>query len=293
MTDRKITIGDGGRINIGVVLSGGFAKGAYEAGFIRAVLQHTAFSVKAVSAASVGTLNGYSLCVGKTALAREVWKRFDARSSRDFLERLLRRREIYRIIDSFCSEKDVLSAPLYTVCWTPPGAKVKYVRLNDCNFEEKRDFLKAAVTIPPFMKPIEINGRKYLDGAVIDNTPLAPLSDRHAGVEPKRLDLIISVQFDGYIPSDKTSKICCPILFLNLQDLVGVMDSFHLDSDNIERMIEYGYQTTDSILTLIESKYDDYAAFRLLIDRLNLQIKEQKLSGDRLMRKINRLSEYL
>lgn len=284
--NRKITVRKGGSINIGVVLSGGFAKGAYEIGFISAVLAHTEFSVKAISTASVGTLNGYSLCVGKTDLAREVWKRFDAHSSRDFLERLLRRREIYRIIDDFCGERDVLNAPLYTVCWMPPGVRVRYVRLNDYDFEKKRSFLKAAVTIPPFMKPIEIEGRKYLDGAVIDNTPITPLMD-------KRLDLIISVQFDGYIPSYRTENVSCPILFLNLQDLMGVMDSFHLDSDNVGRMIEYGYETTDSILTLIESKFDNYASFRLLIDQLNLQIKEQKLSGDRLMRKINRLSEYL
>ena len=44
-------------LRIGIVFSGGFAKGAYEVGFCKALLEYTNFNnIKAVSGSSIGAL---------------------------------------------------------------------------------------------------------------------------------------------------------------------------------------------------------------------------------------------
>lgn len=274
------------RIETGVVLSGGVAKGAYQIGFCRALLSHSAFRIAAVSAASVGTLNGYALLTEKLDLANDLWRSVNIDGKKRICDVFFRRYEIYALTDKLCSRKDVFDPPFSTVLHKTGEKKPIYISLTDRPPDETIDFIKASVTVPPIMKPVAIGKNRYCDGAVLDNTPILPLLSHP-------LDLIISVQFDGYMPDIPPERKNCPILYLNLQKTPRLSDSFNLRSDFVESMISYGYAAGDDILTLLERSFCTYERFIDLIRDLNCQLTETKLSGDYLMRRLNRLNSFL
>ncbi|MBE6886568.1 MAG: patatin-like phospholipase family protein, partial [Ruminococcaceae bacterium] len=52
--------------DVGIILSGGMAKGAYQIGVLNALSEYfSQGQIKAISAASVGVLNGYAFAAGK------------------------------------------------------------------------------------------------------------------------------------------------------------------------------------------------------------------------------------
>ena len=61
-------------LRIGVVLTGGGAKGAYQIGCLRA-LQDAGLSLDAISGASVGAIHGVMLAAGKLDEAEAIWRR--------------------------------------------------------------------------------------------------------------------------------------------------------------------------------------------------------------------------
>lgn len=58
-------------------------------------------------------------------------------------------------------------------------------------------------------------------------------------------------------------------------------------------MIDYGYTVGENTLTLIEKNYRDYESFLKFISYYNSQLKENPISGDYLVRRINRISKRL
>lgn len=273
-------------IKTGIVFSGGIAKGAYQIGFCRALEEHDRFKISAVSSASIGTLNGYALSVGKINEAEDLWKSVDTQGYKQIYDKIFKRKIIYDLIEKIYSENDKMDIPTYSVFWIPSTIKPKYLQLNKLDCKNRADFLKASISFPPVMKPVIINEEKFYDGAIIDNTPITPLLSH-------KLDLIISIQFDGYIPVCKPYEVSCPILFINLQNKCCISDSFHLDKTAVENMIDYGYEIGSNTLSLIEDKYSDHESFMKLISYYNSQLKENPISGDYFVRRINRISRLL
>ncbi|MBR4852805.1 MAG: patatin-like phospholipase family protein, partial [Clostridia bacterium] len=64
-------------MNVGIVLAGGFAKGAYQVGALKAIREFVPMEdVKYISCASIGALNGYAYATQKLEKAEEMWKGF-------------------------------------------------------------------------------------------------------------------------------------------------------------------------------------------------------------------------
>lgn len=273
-------------IKTGIVFSGGIAKGAYQIGFCKALENHNFIQILAISSASIGVLNGYALSVGKISEAEDLWKNVNIKGYKQIYNKIFKSKLIYDLIEELHSESDKLNITLYSSFWTPPTIKPKYISLKSLDGKSRLDYLKASVSLPPIMKPVIIDDVKFYDGAIVDNTPISPLS-------VFKLDLIICIQFDGYIPAFKSNEISCPILFLNLQNKCCISDSFHLDKTQIESMIDYGYTVGENTLTLIEKNYRDYESFLKFISYYNSQLKENPISGDYLVRRINRISKRL
>jgi predicted acylesterase/phospholipase RssA len=274
------------KIKTGIVLSGGIAKGAYQIGFCKALKKHKKFDIKAISCASIGTLNGYAFLTDKINIAEDIWKSVNIESSKKMCNSIFKMRKIYEFIDSVCEENDVITSPITTVCWSPPKIKAKYIRLDGLDYSNLKSYLKASVSVPTLMNPVYINNENLYDGAIIDNTPIEPLFSFN-------LDLIIVIQFDGYIPQYCVNKAMCPLLFLNLQNSSKITDSFNLGKSQVESMIYYGFNTANDILDLIESRFDSYERFLNLISYLNSGLKENPKSGDYIVKRVNRISKLL
>lgn len=261
------------------------AKGAYQIGFCRALAEHQVFELVAVSTASIGTLNGYALSSVKLEKAESLWRSVDLRGCKKLYQAMFCQHKIYELIDSICEEGDRMRVPVYTVCKVST-CKVKYVRLFNDPFEMTRKYLKASISIPSLVDPVYIYNECLSDGAIIDNTPIAPLLKYD-------LDLLIVVQFDSCIPHTALRKINCPVLFLNLQDRVKFTDSFDLRREKAEIMMQYGYNTSDNILALLESYCGNYEQFIELLQYLNTHIARCRFCGDKLIRNVNQISRLI
>lgn len=274
-------------IKVGLVLSGGIAKGAYQLGFCKAINDRSdRFSITSLSASSVGILNGYALLTGKLSDAEKIWNNVNVSGLKTLCRNIFKYDAIYRYIDDFCSPDLRIETPFYATFWTPPEVKPRFERLDNIEYPLISDYLKAGVSVAPFMKPIVINNIKYYDGAILENTPLSPL-------KTSEFDVIIVVQFDNYIQEDILNEISCPIIFLNLQDKKSHINSFSADCQSVSRMISYGYETCDNLLTLIDKRIDDNDRFICLVDYYNNRFDGKRSCGDRLVRKINRISKMI
>lgn len=274
-------------IKLGLVLSGGIAKGAYQLGFCKAISDRKhSFEISALSASSIGILNGYALLVNKLDVAEKIWRNVNVSGFNNLCKNLLKYDAVYRFIDDFCCPELRVIVPFYATYWIPPEIKPHYERIDVYGYPEICDYLKAGISVAPIMKPVIINGAKYYDGAILENTPLIPLKNVDA-------DVIIAIQFDNYIQKEIIDKINCPVIFLNLQDGNFKFDNFSADTVAVDKMINYGYEVGDYLLTLMEKRFYDKSRFICLVDYYNNRFNCKKTIGDRLVRKINRISKLI
>ncbi len=166
-------------MRVGICLPGGGAAGAIQAGMLRALaplfrLGHVA----ALSCASVGSMNG---AMAAQMRFKELWD----------LWWNLKRRDVYswwrlaklgsssfcgvqgleRLIEEHVNEPAVNSSGLklfIQACDRETGAPAAW-KTGDPNLKQ---WLLASGALPAIFPQVEINGRWYVDGGVVDNSPM-------------------------------------------------------------------------------------------------------------------------
>lgn len=108
-------------MKIGIVLGGGAVKGAYQIGFLKALLQHISMDeVKALSCSSIGVINGYALVSNKLNQAYDIWKSLNYENMLDLIDGVWHKKLLKNIINTISQPTDKLSIPMYTsVCFLP------------------------------------------------------------------------------------------------------------------------------------------------------------------------------
>ncbi len=210
LSQEKIPFWNGQRF--GLVLSGGGAKGAYEAGVFRALYAlDFADKVKAVSGTSVGALNTLIFAMQDVELAQTLWSKIGLRnilSPSDKMERG-QLREVMRHISPDTLEIEALPSlllelsrsnvspftqaglrsllwktvdfqrirhsgmALYACAYDVEALKPVYFHLNALSDEEIIDAVLASAAIPYLFQPVSLGGRLYADGGV--NNPAYPV----------------------------------------------------------------------------------------------------------------------
>ena len=164
-------------MNIGVVLSGGMAKGAYQLGALKALREFILLEdIKYVSGASVGVLNGYAFATDNLEMLERVWDDLCADdSSRIFISTLLRSSLLQRTITNLYDPEKTLKTYFYTTLMDSTNKNVVYKNLSHLDHSQIPPYLRASVAMPIYNRAVNINGISYYDGAVIDNIPVFPL----------------------------------------------------------------------------------------------------------------------
>ena len=209
--------------DIGLVLSGGGAKGAYQAGVWKALVEGgVADRIAVISGTSVGAINAAAFAaVWNPNRIRDIWHNhvasivsphFKAFSPLKVLESVARWAdgEAFPMQGFLDRDKvaEVLSKALPRM-WpkgTPAvhatslevrGAafgeldrtsyrKVRFRIDEEANTEKRRDMILASSAIPWCYSPVEIDGRRYVDGGWDEmggeNTPVQPILKEHSGI---------------------------------------------------------------------------------------------------------------
>jgi len=191
----------------GVVLEGGGAKGAYQIGVWKALME-LGVKIKAVAGVSVGALNGALICMGDYDTAVKLWRNISYSSIMNVddeeMHKLMNRRfkelsiqtvrsEIKKILvtggidvtplkqllEEVVDEKKIRESEIDFIMGTFSVSNMKELNISAKEAEEGylKDYLMASAYFPLF-KNEKLHGKTYLDGGVTNNVPIDVLIKR-------------------------------------------------------------------------------------------------------------------
>jgi NTE family protein len=163
---------------IGLVLSGGGARGFAHLGVIQA-LNDAGIYPNVISGTSAGALVGVLYADGYSAA--EILKLLNSGSRLDFMrpamprEGLLQINGIIKILKSALRAKkfEELKIPMYVTATDLNNGKAVYFSQGEI-FEP----VIASASIPVLFQPVKIDDISYVDGGVLDNLPLRPIENK-------------------------------------------------------------------------------------------------------------------
>jgi len=288
--------------NIGLVLSGGMAKGAYQVGVLKALREFVRLEKDGgrdniyISASSIGALNAYAYLSGRLKHFEKLWLNMElpgASSPRGTVRVFSKTAYIMNFVDALFGppgqDGGEINQDFYITCYNQDKRKLKYANVRGAMREDIRSYLKASVAMPVFDKPVEIGGQRFSDGALIDNIPIFPLM-KH------RLDYIIVVYFDKKSYAFENEYFDNKLVKINFLDDGLVKDSLAFDRESVAAMIAEGYRQSKEIFEILFGKgTDDFERIHNRISFINsLQSDKQlRITGDIVVNNINKLLKLL
>ncbi len=260
-------------MKIGLVLGGGGARGAYQLGVLKALMEFNLHEqISSVSGTSVGAMNALLLMSNMTYdEMNALWHKIDneklyvdglGRYKHD-LKGIFSINEVYDVLVENRSIAEVQNSRIqgYATIVNVPDDKVisqinvRKMKREVVDLNKAEDPYKiglASASIPLLFGPTVINGAYYIDGGVKDNLPIKTLIDDGC-------DLLITVslfattkirRYRGKVALiDITPKF--PLGFLP----VAMLDFSH---KAIEKKTELGYHNTREMLAYLKEKgYDE------------------------------------
>ncbi len=257
---------------IGLALAGGGARGAYQIGAWKALIElGVAKNISVYSGASVGSLNTVLIAKGDYETAYNTWMNLDKYSlfnmEKQIVKRLFKERmnfinrgvyntkKLEKLMDEIIDYENIKDKEIYiatTYLGNEKGtffellrtnykhffkseSQIKYQLLRNLTEDEVRKTMLASCAIPIVFKPVTINHETFFDGGILDNIPYQPLID--AGC-----DVIIAI--DLFKPTFFRKRNVTGVKLILIQpnkSLRGVLD---FRNKYIERRLELGYIDT-------------------------------------------------
>ncbi len=273
-------------MKIGLVLSGGGGKGAYELGVWKALKELKIDKyIDVFSGTSIGAFNAILFAQDNLEIAEELWEevtmdkivpisKFDllrkglglfiGSKNMNFAKKYLNQK-IYEGAVSKDGAKEIIDKYLdiecvkknkkicYAACTELPDFNVKYFKVNDYTVDLGKEIIIASASLPLIYEATEIMGGKYIDGGIVDNTPIQP-------VYGEGCDIIIVVLLSKDSRIDRSLYPNTHIIELyprNLNESV-INGTLNLDEEAKKNRIKEGYEDTmrsiEPILKMAEYK---------------------------------------
>ena len=181
---------------LGLVLSGGGAKGAYQIGAYRA-LRKIGKNPEIVTGTSVGAINGLLIVQGDLYKAVKLWKNmtfskiydedsFEKCSNdnlkdiyKEYVKRFISEGgmdvvKLFEMIKKLYNSNKLFNSPIDYGLVTYNYSKNKPLLLTkqDMTVDNVNDYVIASASCYPAFKPYEIDGELYIDGGYYDNLPI-------------------------------------------------------------------------------------------------------------------------
>lgn len=275
--------------NIGLVLSGGMAKGAYQIGALEAISE--VFSISDftyVSAASVGVLNTYAYLTGNLTKAKDMWTSVNKNGNREWITSMFKSVFLQNSIRDLVADVKIENT-FYVPLLNLRSRSVNYFDFSKVPVSEMEDHLRASVAMPIYNQAVKIGDKYFYDGAMVDNIPIYPVL-KHS------LDYIICIYFDDYNYTFESQYLDNKILKLTFPDNTRLYNSVAVKHDNIMRMIDMGYKHTKQLLGYVFANgIDDLDYIYARIEDLNAVNSKKKLriTGDVVVDNMNKVAQKM
>lgn len=276
-------------MNIGLVLSGGMAKGAYQVGALTAIKEIIPDgNIKYISASSVGALNSYAYAMDRLDELSDAWKNIDYDGSRAFIGSMLKSSYLQQSIKTICKPSDKVPTTHYITLMNMRKRMVNYQNLQHVKRELLPRYLKASVAMPLYNRPVLIGGENYYDGAIVDNIPIYPLMKHN-------LDYIICIYFDEYSYIFENKYFDNKVIKLTYASDKRIADSVFFSQVGVEQMLELGYDRTYKTLKeYLVNGIEDYEYIYRTIENKNRGLERKvRISGDITVTNINKVAQKL
>lgn len=268
---------------LGLVLSGGGGKGAYQFGVWKALYEHgIASNITAISGTSIGALNTALFMQGSLKICEEVWRNIspdrvltvDKRNLADLAGEAIRnginisanlllylisssngiftREGLLDIIEKYIDLNliEYSHVKLYATCCEIRkniGSQLTptYFQMNNQSSNRIKKILLASSALPVIFRPEIIEGKKYYDGGIADNVPVKPLYDCGC-------DVIFVVHLDRRSTVKRDEFPDCTIIDIRPAENQGGLIDGTLDftAEGASRRIEQGYTDAGKALML-------------------------------------------
>lgn len=266
-------------MKIGLVLGGGGARGAYQIGVWQAFKELDIDKyIKVIAGTSIGALNGILIKQGDIKIAGKLWNEITKEKilptdNKDLIKKSalinigsrnlnlikkympnivdggdVSRSGLLEIFDQYIDFEKLKSddIDLYVTCTEIPKLEAAYFKINNSSEEDMRKMLLATSAIPMIYKSEEINGKRYLDGGMVDNLPIQP-------VYGEGCDLIIVVPLAKDYVIDRNLYPNTDIIEIrpSLMEEGFIDGALEFTKDNSLKRMKLGYQDTIAQLSPI------------------------------------------
>lgn len=259
-------------MKIGLVLAGGGGKGAYELGVWKA-LKELGISehISVFSGTSIGAFNAVLFAMDDMEKADKLWDEvtMDKLVPISNYELIKRGIGLYlggknlQLAKKFLNDKlnygaitndgsvDIINKYLdfskikeknkicYAACTKLPNYTVQYFRINDHDDETGKKMILASASLPLIYDSTEVFGEKYIDGGIVDNTPIQP-------VYGENCDVIIVVLLSKEATIDRSLYPNSKLIIIAPENLMEntITGTLNLDTEAKTRRIVEGYNDT-------------------------------------------------
>lgn len=174
-------------MRVGLVLEGGAMRGIYTAGVIDTLMKENILvdGIIGVSAGALFGMNYKSKQIGRV-------KRYNENYIKDKnyfgINSYLKTGNVMN--EEFCFHKLINEldpvdfdefknnkVEFYVVVTNIESGNAEYIKINDLRNKDELEYLRASGSMPFFSKIVNVNNKKYLDGAIGDSIPLKKMKE--------------------------------------------------------------------------------------------------------------------
>ena len=166
------------KYKLGLVLSGGAARGFAHPGVIKALHEH-GMKPEIISGASAGAIAGCFYADGYEP--EEILELFKGKRFLDFTRLRIAKTGLLEVTGLRKLLKNNIRAKGFDSLQKELVVSVTNFRTGEAEYLEDGDLVEsviASASIPVLFTPVRLNGNFYIDGGVVDNFPIQPIKDR-------------------------------------------------------------------------------------------------------------------
>lgn len=242
---------------IGLVLGGGGGKGAYQIGVWRALREYKIEKyIRYISATSIGSLNTLLFITGDLEKSVDIWGNInkDVALTRKNFKSIFAKKSLYSregfiaLANEYVDFTKVSNSKIQSwVTATPVSKNVKgaptHFKLNGKSKDEILNIVLASSAMPIAFEPVYINGVKYRDGYMVDNTPVKILKE-----EGCKLIFVVPLReySNAYEFADENTMI---IDFVSGYNDYGIIDgTLDFVGDRAKMRMNHGYEVAKQLI---------------------------------------------
>ncbi|MBQ9961467.1 MAG: patatin-like phospholipase family protein [Firmicutes bacterium] len=249
-----------------LVLAGGGARGAYEAGAWQA-LTELGIDIDIVTGASVGSINGAMVSQGELELAVDMWKAIETHmvfdlpegsQTIDYAKEMVKNKGagasgLKELLTQYVDEEKIRKSPIDygLVVVELANMKPHYLFIDQIDEGKLVDYIMASSTVFPAIKAYEIDGKEYIDGGFADVLPINMAVERGA-------TRIIAVHLNALGIVNRDSIKNAPNLTL-IESKWDLGTAMIFDTANARRIMRLGYLETMKAFGVFEGEYYTFA----------------------------------